>query len=69
MMADIIDRAGEREEADRVAAIAAARRLDPNRPKPCGLCHNCGHAIAAGLLCCDDDCTADWRYRLARGRS
>jgi len=60
-MTDIIDAGCDREERDREAAIAQARRIDwlPF----VGACHNCDAAVPNGHRFCDADCRDDWEKR------
>lgn len=59
---DEIERAQEREQADRAAAIAAALARAPALPA-CGECYNCQSAVPPGLRFCDADCRSDWDER------
>lgn len=63
-MADDIDRAQEREQLDRAAAIAAASSASSLPLLPaCGECYNCESSVPPGLRFCDADCRKDWELR------
>jgi hypothetical protein len=62
-MADEIDRACEREQADRDAAIAAARSAASTLLPACGLCYNCQSHVPPGLRYCDKPCADDHAAR------
>lgn len=57
---DEIDRAQQREERDREAALAAAR-LGGGLIEINGACHNCGE-MTDKLFCCRE-CRDDWQAR------
>lgn len=56
---DDIDRAQEREQTDRDAAIAAAACSAPPLPAV-GQCYNCTASVPDGVRFCDADCTRDY---------
>lgn len=50
--------------ADRDFAIRAAlQRIEANRLKPRGTCHNCDEPLQGDQLFCDADCSADHELR------
>lgn len=59
---DDIDRAQEREQMDRSAAIAAAAHSAPALPA-CGQCYNCQSSVPDGARFCDKPCADDWTAR------
>ena len=61
-MADDIDRAQEREQIDRDAAINAAAHTEPVL-LACGQCYNCQSSVPEGVRFCDADCRTDWDDR------
>lgn len=61
---DDIDRAQQREQMDREAAIAAAANASSVPPLPaCGECYNCQSSVPEGVRFCDADCRTDWDSR------
>jgi hypothetical protein len=61
---DIIDQAGEFQERELAAALAAARQVTDSGPTPCGLCHNCTEPTTTpDAAFCDADCRDDWEHR------
>ena len=63
-MADEIDRACEREQRDREAAIAHVLRSAASTLLPaCGECYNCMSHVPPGLRFCDKDCADDHASR------
>lgn len=56
---DDADRAAEREDIDREAAVAAIRRRIEAMPS-LGYCYYCGEALRAGKRFCDSDCRDDY---------
>lgn len=64
---DEIDRAQARDEQDREAAVAAARRSRPGLAYT-GCCHWCGDITGGGRRFCDADCRDDYD-RAARARA
>ena len=55
---DIFDQASDREQHDRMLAIAAASHSAPELPAV-GECYNCQSSVPAGLRYCDKDCRDD----------
>lgn len=73
-MTDLYDQAQEREQRDREAAIAAARKPVMGLPDSTGVCLNCGDDMAsaerddqaiAGRWC-SVECHDDWQVRAGR---
>ena len=56
---DDADRASEREDIARAAALEAARRRVKAMPS-LGYCYYCGEALRAGKRFCDADCRDDY---------
>ena len=66
-MADEIDRACEREQRDREAAIAHVLRSAASTLLPaCGECYNCQSSVPAGMRYCDIDCAKTHEHRKKR---
>jgi len=60
---DEADQADNRIESAIEAGIEHARyMLHKVQLSPCGNCHYCGEGVRGGMLFCDDDCLADYRY-------
>lgn len=64
-MADICDRASDRELIDTERAIAAARAPLAYEPVACGHCYNCDEPVGDGLRFCDECCRDDYQARKA----
>ena len=68
---DDADRAAEREDIDREAAVAAIRRRIEVMPS-LGYCYYCGEALRAGKRFCDADCRDDYdrqeKFKARTGR-
>ena len=56
---DDADRAADREDIAREAAVAAIRRRIEAMPS-LGYCYYCGEALRAGKRFCDADCRDDY---------
>ena len=56
---DDADRAADREDIAREAAVAAIRRRIESIPS-LGYCYYCGEALRAGKRFCDADCRDDY---------
>lgn len=56
---DDADRAADREDIAREAAVAAIRRRIEAIPS-LGYCYYCGEALRAGKRFCDSDCRDDY---------
>lgn len=67
-MADIYDRASEREDHDRELAIAAVQMRQPRELTRTGKCHNCSEPVPTGAVFCDSDCSADHELRMRARR-
>ncbi|BAO20628.1 hypothetical protein [Pseudomonas phage PPpW-3] len=67
-MADLYDRASEREDHDRQLAIAAVQMRKPRELPRTGHCHNCNEPLTTGGLFCDADCSADHELRSRAAR-
>jgi len=66
---DDADRAADREDIAREAAVAAIRRRIEAMPS-LGYCYYCGEALRAGKRFCDADCRGDYeRQQKARARN
>ena len=66
---DDADRASEREDIARAAALEAVRRRFDSLP-PLGCCYYCGEALRAGKRFCDSDCRDDYdRQEKMRSRT
>lgn len=68
-MADDMDRASEREERERAAAIAAHfQKAQAGHAVPQGYCLNCGEDFDAGSkkIYCDADCASEHAAHLKR---
>ena len=59
-MADIFDRATEREEMDREAALKLRK---PEGPKATGYCLECGEAVEDERRWCGPECRDSWQRR------
>jgi hypothetical protein len=66
---DDADRAADREDIARDAAVAAIRQRIEGMPS-LGYCYYCGEALRAGKRFCDSDCRDDYdRQEQHRKRS
>ena len=70
-MPDDIDRAQEREQQIRDAALAdQAHRARHRELIPCGHCHRCDEPVRGDALFCNSYCRDDWeRDQAARRRN
>ncbi len=59
-MADIFDRATEREEMDRERALKMRK---PEGPKATGYCLECGEPIGGARRWCGSECRDSWQRR------
>ena len=68
---DDADRAADREDIAREAAVAAIRRRIEAMPS-LGYCYYCGEALRAGKRFCDADCRDDYdrqeKFKARTGR-
>ena len=68
---DDADRASDREDIARAAAVEAVRARIERRPS-LGYCYYCGEALRAGKRFCDADCRDDYdrqeKFKARTGR-